>query len=280
VNQRQESRPLTIHDWHFEGVPESELVACCFYEFARESPSFNACYNEGKKVESYPGGLHYHARIGGILRTFPNPFVWAVWSGSAEPFFSRPWQDMDQAWRSEISKAYEGEERTKGLPLAFEDGDTQFMQADIISRGGQRGGIDDRNGRERIAIEIDWASFTDKEIADEFKKWVKGYRPLGIGRHSLKGQGKHNEYAAKLRRLGVMRLLNRMTLKEMEQSCPEAWKLYGPNHSQIRKETTDSHHRELYKMKMEACSDLHELYPFLPKEERPISHKSEHGVEM
>ena len=32
-----ESGPITDFDWNFDGVPDDELVACCYWEYARES---------------------------------------------------------------------------------------------------------------------------------------------------------------------------------------------------------------------------------------------------
>lgn len=34
-----ETGPLTAHDWDFSAIPQSELVACCLWEYARESES-------------------------------------------------------------------------------------------------------------------------------------------------------------------------------------------------------------------------------------------------
>ncbi len=270
MKQEHRERRLQRHDWDFSDVPDSERIACCFYEYARESPSIRAHYHEGKPLECFPGGLHYYATIDGTLQAFPNPFVWASSSYGEEPLFSRPWQNREQTWRSEIVSRFSADEIAKGLPPAFMVGNTQYLPA-----GGH--GVNPSTGFQRVVVEINWASFTDKEIAKEALKWVKANRPPGIGRSSARGRGKNNQWVAKLRRLGVMRLLNKFTLKAMPESCPEASRIYGPTDRQIKNETTESHFRELYKMREAACLDLHELFPFLPKQEAPISSESKGG---
>lgn len=266
-------RTMKSHDWDFSDVPESEWVACCFYEYARESPTIRGHYHEGKPLECFPGGLHYNATIDGTLQTFPNPFVWASSGYVKEQFFLRPWQDREPTWRAAIEKMYSTGEKAAGLAPAFTAGETHYMP-------GRACGLNSATGFQRIIVEINWASFTDQEIASEAAKWVKANRPTGIGRSSARGRGKESQWVVKLQRLGVMRLLNKSTIKKMPNSYPDAWRKYGPSNEQIRNGRTESHIRELYKMREAACLDLHQLFPFLPKEEVPISSKSKGGGEI
>lgn len=269
MKQGQQERTMELHDWDFSAVPHSELAACCYYEYARESPTIRAHYHEGKPIECFPGGLHYNATTDDTLQKLPNPFVWASCRNAEEPFFSRSWQDREPIWRAEIVKAYSAKEIAKGLPPAFMAGDTQFMSARIISRGDRRAGIDTATGRERVVVEIDWAWFTDGEIAEEALKWVKANRPPAIGQHSAQGREKDSGWRAKLDHLAVMRLLRRATLKELPTKFHQAWKMYGPKGS-----------HQLYKMRKAARSDLHQLFPFLPTEEVPFSWPTAGGREI
>ena len=60
-------------DWDFRGVEDWELVACCRYEFARQSESFVNSYDHQIPFPQILG-LNYRAKIGGKLLAFPNPF--------------------------------------------------------------------------------------------------------------------------------------------------------------------------------------------------------------
>jgi len=37
MSQLHSSEILDWHEWNFDAVPDDELIACCYWEFARES---------------------------------------------------------------------------------------------------------------------------------------------------------------------------------------------------------------------------------------------------
>jgi hypothetical protein len=275
ITQNPEVAEITRYDWDFKAlsgpdVSTEQLIACCCYEYARESKTILAHYNEGKPVESFTGGLNYNAEVDGVVRTLPNPFVW-LWSPTWGRLFSKPWHDMEEKWRASVIEQYKDGFRHY-LPKAFISADSQFMKRGIISRGDGRMGIDREKGRERIAVEIDWSSYTTKEIVESFAEWIEGKRPPGIGRDSDQGRGKDSSWYKMLENLAIMRLLKRATLREMPTEYPQAWRRYGSKPpAKGANDTVESQERELYKRRKKAENDFRRLFPFLPVDERPFS---------
>jgi len=264
---------LDRFDWDFSALYAAELpelMACCFYEYARESRSIMAHCRKGKPVSpAIAGKLHYHARIDGTLLTLPSPLVWP-WGKIISPQFistdflgikpfSAPWQKLSEQWRKIVSDHYRPSFLSQFLPPAFRRGDSTRMKRTILSRGIDRAGVDDETGNERIVVEIDWASYTDDQIVKSFSSWVKN-RPQQIGLSSLKGRTKGNSWKRKLDNLAIMRLLHHSIPSELPQKFPSAQKRYG----QLEK-------RELHKKREDAVRDFHELFPFLPPTEKPLS---------
>src|ERR1039458_4220235 len=46
-----ELMPFTDTDWNFDSVPDVEIIACCLWEFARESESFLTATNSTSRRE-------------------------------------------------------------------------------------------------------------------------------------------------------------------------------------------------------------------------------------
>jgi hypothetical protein len=261
-------KQLQRFDWDFNAVEGWELTACCYYEYGRESPTIVAHYDQGAPL-GFNLGLRASAAVKGKLVTLPNPLCWPWPGGSSVRFSETPWQNLPEPYRRSVSENYAV---LSGLYQdAFCPADSPRMMPRIISRGGKRKGIDLQTGIERVAVEIHWASFTDKEIAKAALKWVRANRPPGIGNSSRRGRGKDNSWSAKLNDLAMMRLLHQATLSELPIKFPAAWKKYGPKKEQLTNFTTESHIRELYKMREAARANLHELFPFLPPQENPCS---------
>jgi hypothetical protein len=265
-----QSEQLNRFDWDFTALYEadvSEITACCFYEYARESSSILAHYNEDKEIESLPGGLHYPVRIDGLLRTFPNPLYWP-WSRSLlGKLFVKPWQEMDTSWRTFVCGHYKG--NTAGLPA--------WLKRDNPIRGEDMPMLDSITGRQRLVVEIDWASYTNAEIVESFESWLKDARPKDIGLSSLKGRNKDTSWTRKLENLAIMRLLHCSTLSNLKTEFPDAverlnaLKAAFEAHGADGGDRRDSREREVYRKREYCLNDFHELFPFLPDTEEPIS---------
>ena len=63
---------------------------------------------------------------------------------------------------------------------------------------------------ESLLVDIAWDAFTNDEIANYFRKWVKTNRPAACPAPNRQGH-KPGDWRAQLTRLAVMRLLSRYT---------------------------------------------------------------------
>jgi hypothetical protein len=119
------------------------------------------------------------------------------------------------------------------------------------------------SGTENTVVHISWGIFTNEEIVQEFRAWVKANRPKDLPGPDGKGRNKARDWRVALERLAMMRLLHRFRRREIAARIPEAWKLYGK--------------REWYKERKRAGAMFHRLFPFLPTEETPLSWPTKGG---
>lgn len=111
---------------------------------------------------------------------------------------------------------------------------------------------------ETLMVEIVWDCFTNDEIANYFRRWVKHNRPREIPVPSGQGRKRISD-RVKLERLAIMRLLHRFTFAELRAACPDAWKRYNTPNRRWRKDVYKAH------------AHFRELFPFLPEDELPLS---------
>ena len=109
---------------------------------------------------------------------------------------------------------------------------------------------------ETLMIDIAWDCFTNDEITKHFRQWVKTARPKECPIPDDKGHNKARDWRVALERLGMMRLLHQLRLREMPAKCPKASQLYGK--------------REWYKERKRAAQTFRKLFPFLSKKECPL----------
>jgi hypothetical protein len=311
--------PLKREDWDFDSVPVSELVACCYWEYARESafvrdlrkrswqhwkPLFlkggwwNAPENKGIKADLLKvESIGYPAEV--ILRGIacpPDgvlPDATSLKPGEVYPVtgsFPKPWQKLtneERAYRSQIGSDVER------IPLVpFERGhslDAKGIVEWVEARQREIAAANERvrrenpkagdealcregklqfqiiqpslcwpSGKEETVVGIQWAAFTDDEIASYFRKWVKVNRPASIPAPNAQGRKRISD-RVKLERLAIMRLLHQFTVAELRTIRPDAWKLYNKPNRRWRKDVEKSH------------AHFHDLFPFLPKDEFPRS---------
>lgn len=257
-------------DWDFRAISDSEVMACCHYEFARESDTIIGYYDDGKKPNVLLG-LTYCGEAQGKLLAFPNPFQWPWPVSSDIKFAMTPWQSLRPEYRQSVSNQY-----TERSPrsLGFVSADSPLMVHESISRGDSRSGINDM-GRERIAVEIDWAGFDNTQIEAHFKEWIKANRPKNIGLKNMKGRGSLKDWRAKLKRIGIARLLSRCTLGQIPKDYPDAWEWLQTSGEWRTPFTTpealytNKQDREVYRASTDAVINFRELFPFLPLDEKP-----------
>ena len=128
------------------------------------------------------------------------------------------------------------------------------------------------SGREFTVVAINWGTFTNDEIVNYFRRWVKENRPPQYPVPSRKGH-KPGDWRANLTRLAVMRLLGRFTTKEIlgtRRVMPVA--ACQPIHK-AKQFASDKwgDPTKWHDARREAGKLFHKLFPFLMANEKPIS---------
>jgi hypothetical protein len=176
----------------------------------------------------------------------------------ATPFKRADWNDA-----TEIAKRATAEwDRVMGAYHRVRAVDTETSEVDLIAQGKLQPfteipvSILREHGVEATTVSIDWANFTNTEIAKCFSAWLKSNRPKTVKLHDGKGTNKDRDWRVALERLGMMRLLHDMTLSEIPAAAPDAWDIYGKC--------------EWYKERTKAREMFRRLFPCLAKSESPL----------
>lgn len=106
---------------------------------------------------------------------------------------------------------------------------------------------------------INWANFDNKEILQQFEHWLKDARPKNIGVRSKQGR-KKDEWRKHLEKLAILRLRHHYDFNEIPSLLPKRWtgnKFFDRN--EMNRACTAAH------------KTLLSLYPFLPKQTKPLS---------
>lgn len=298
-------------EWDFGGVPDEELTACCYWEYARESKFIREvrqrCCERDRK-DGLPGGmLHSDLQriqsIGhaanfflhgffcppdGVLPDRPPLRFGAVHRLTGS--FPRPWQTLTKperkyrafvpprgnvgcmgivpferglsleakeivetvAARRRLRDAHNAQVRRENPELSEE----ALAQMDKLQFPDIRPSVIYESGTECTVVRISWGVFTNEEIVQMFRKWVKANRPVDVPGPDDKGRNKARDWRVALERLGMMRLLHHFRLRELPTGCPQAWKLYR--------------RREWYKERKRAGERFRSLFPFLASSDRPL----------
>ena len=317
---------ISKFDLNFDNVPDDELVACCYWEYERESAFIRElrqqCWEhwqplylkgqwwnepEDKKIHAdlqRVQSICYPAEV--FLRGIccpPNgvlPDALPLKPGEvhrATGSFPKPWQLLTKEERE-----YRAYVPPRGIVdfvqrVPFERGlfldakdivQTVMAQRRLCEKAKERArrknlklteealwrlGIQQfpdikpsviyAHGMEHTVVQINWGVFTNEEIIQAFRKWVKANRPKSLCRRDDKGRNKARDWRVALERLGMMRLLHQISRGEMQTKSPKAWKLYEK--------------REWYKERKRAGEMFHRLFPFLSKSERPLNWPTKGG---
>ncbi|MCB1211247.1 MAG: hypothetical protein KDK97_18120 [Verrucomicrobiales bacterium] len=110
-----------------------------------------------------------------------------------------------------------------------------------------------KSGTEVLAVEIDWAEYSNEELAAQFLTWLSENRPSEFP--SPKSKGKRiSAIFSSLEWLGITRLLHRAPKVQIEKAMPEVRIRFGAS-------------RDWYRDRRKANGCLRELFPFLPEGE-------------
>jgi hypothetical protein len=304
-------KTLSELDWNFDNVPDDELVACCYWEYARESEFLrelrkrcqkcqqSAGVDEAllhadlQKVQSigYPANFFLHGffcppdgvlpdalplKPGEVYRltgSFPKPWQLLTKEEREYRAFIPPHgivdfvqivpfqrgifldaKDIVQTVTSQRRQRDQANEQTRRVNPGLTD--------EVLTRQGKlrfpdiRPSLIYERGTEHTVVQISWGLFTNEEIIQAFRQWVKANRPEDIRKPDGKGRNKTRDWRVALERLAIMRLLHEFRLRGLSTTCPKAWSLYGK--------------RECYKERKRAGEMFHRLFPFLSQSECPL----------
>ncbi len=311
MTQKKSDLAISKFDWNFDNVPVDELVACCYWEYARESGFIRdvrlRCsdprsmeYDNGQAWWKFVGkdmerieSIGYAAEV--FLQGF---FVEEV--ESAKTFrpdaplitgsFPAPWQllsDVERKYRSHIrsdseviglvpfnhggdiitaesllesakeySKQYrkEADEARRANPGW---GESTLRRWGKYPKHEPKASVIWEDGTESKIVQIAWEHFTNEQIIESFRDWVKKNRPKQLKKPGKQGH-KYISNRVALERLGIMRLLHRFRFADLPKQNPAAWKRYNSPNRRWRKDA------------QKARANVKSLFPFL-KNEPPLS---------
>ena len=324
------TEPLQWEDWDFSDVPNEELIACCYWEYARESTfiretlqHYREYFHRGfikdpKKSDAIFDRMDRIQSIGDISDViirgcaFPADMVWQSADQNAKDYrhpdadpitgsFPAPWQRLPQPERTSRSRMTN--HGTGSVPVPFErahwseardiaqhcrtkvdainaayhrvqEENPGKSEVQLIEEGKLQPGPDPtaslfwESGREVTVVRISWEDYTNDQLVQYFRRWVKASRPERLPVPSRQGH-KPGDWRARLTRLAAMRLL--ANLKPSEISAAR-----GKLASEVCESKQFSRCKWLDTIKWhdarrEAGQIFCTLFPFLPPSEKPRS---------
>ncbi len=276
------ARNVSEFDWNFAAVPDLELVACCYWEYARESAflvdlkrDWDAWAGSGRCPEVLAQGINR------IQQAAPHTFVY-LQTILAESSFPEPWQKLPAKSRHRLVKL------DFGIPAAFSAGGDlieaeRALEAARVQIKAYRAAADAlhakwpgygevtlrqrglwprtqplertfwEDGYESFIARIAWENHTNEQIIDAFRDWLKQNRPEQFPAPSGKGH-KHISQRVALERLAILRLLHHFRPAELREQLPAAWKKYNSANRRWRQDAQT------------AVAEFHRLFPILAAE--------------
>ena len=331
-----ESDILSSDNWNFEKVPDNELVACCYWEYARESAFIRDVRQ--RCIQNWRSGGHWEQRlhadlqkvqnIGYSSEVFMRGFFFepdvkyqnmdkglSNYRHPSAPMltgsFPEPWQSLSRDERCERSRIRNDRAVIPLVPIKrggwhdaadiarWAEGRWQMLHAefqkvrrenpetsevDLVAQGKLKPFPDIQpslywaGGSEITVLTINWPDFTNDELVQYFRHWVKVNRPKQVKKPDARGH-KPGDWRANLTRLAVMRLLSQFSALQIvrQDSFPAVWKT---KQFSGRKWGDFTKWRDA---RREAGKLFRTLFPFLPVNDKPLSWERQspgncHGV--
>ena len=302
TDKQRKANKAKLHEqrWHFSGIDDSELVAATYYEYACESKTIVEGLREkpdastptimrgspvgvGLPVGGTPLSVRFTVAFREKIRQQAYP-LWVTLTPKPLPGSSadkppsvhpcvkpwEPWQEIAEETRraiceelalcvsKEIGPVFLPFNRCSDLrDLGLVDASDNYRWAEI----------DPELRIERLRVQIDW-NFTNDQIREAFKLWLKENRPLSFPEPSDKGH-KPVDWRARLERLGLLRLRSRYTFNKAEPFLKQLYPQKQSTQSQPPRKYSDK--GECNREAKKAIDDFHALFPFLDPAEKPLS---------
>jgi len=225
---------LCDQDWNFRPLAQAEkqeLQVAVFWEYSRESAlvrslclkwvDFSRAGRAGEKDGEVAEVRYELQRIMARMGTGGFDLFLA-----AEPLANDvSWLALDKGLRADLIERSSGSPHD---PLPVSDGLVVYFRPwEPVTRGlvshlrhefaseeierDYKGEID-KKGRETLPFRIDWRLFTNDELVEGFKSWVRQNRPSSESEPEpwkpTKGRGKGTTFYKQLTDLGIMRLFH------------------------------------------------------------------------
>ncbi|MCG3149758.1 MAG: hypothetical protein PCFJNLEI_03223 [Verrucomicrobiae bacterium] len=295
------TNPLPRIEWDFAAVPDSEITACCYWEYARESASLRGLRTEilaewrergarrGLTIGQYERTAKMFrrsdSRTSSILHLILDTPPRKSKSGNENSndnigsSFPEHWQNLSKAEQAGWAAAFSGKWDDGAISRRDEIYPSDLCREYAVFPGPMKRGTHRKKGtipnsflypegREGMLLEIAWGEYTNKQLVGAFRNWLKENRPKDIRGPDGRGRGLRVA-RADLVRLGVMRLLARYTalqiLDPRRNACPEIWQSKQFSGAKWQDAT------KWYDARREARRVFQRLFPALPKAESPLS---------
>ncbi len=293
-NQRKErgalnpaSAVLDEANWNFDPVADDELIACCYWEYARESEFIldvkRRCLDPqcqqlpNAELTSFVGAdIERIQTLGQPADVFLRGFFFD-WDAPKKPkhpqappitgSFPIPWQMLSPKERRQRSRISTDRE---SIPLRPFDRAYPFFAGWIAEHVESRRKVTGKPVHPSLCtpsgevgvFTINWAAFTNEELCDGFQRWLTPNRPTQQPAPDGRGR-KTRDWRVALERLAMMRLLHHFRLRDLPVKASAAGRLYQK--------------REWYKERKRAGEMFHQLFAFLPVTDQPVSWRTKGG---
>lgn len=289
MSERKSPGTFAREEWDFRSVTDDELLACNYWEYARESARIRAFY-QPKASDVFPappmqpeirtpdGRVFIKAHrspIDGTRLQFSEQ-IWeyalpiritvqkAGEAGVSPEILSHPWQSLPSSARravvGELAPYFAAHPALTFLPF---NRCSDLRDSGLADKDYRCAELDRELGIERFRAEIDWAQFTDVQIIRAFRIWINENRPKGFGRANEKGTRKGAGLSSNLSWLAIMRLMNFHPYTRIGTVLPDAERFYRS--------------ADWPRSRKKAERFFHELFHFLPREDRPIHFRTAGG---
>lgn len=236
--RRKAKRKLSVNEWCFSEtkLSEDELLICCRYEYARESPTIRRVLEENHRADD---------ELREQIEWDHLDLYLAFHSGKKS--FSQPWLAKKKSERRKILESIPSKQAIE----IFSHGQFDPSEGEYIGE----------EGFELLHLKINWRYFTDEEIVQMFSRWVKSkeVRPPLFPSPQKRGKSQNDMLRNQLDALGILRLLHAMPFKDFPDQRPHGDKWRIPFTARKTARMTKDH--------------LRETFPFLPEDEIPLSSK-------
>ena len=219
-------KKLKRSEWDFSKVEDSELAACQFFEYARESDRIRKLAADPnrerrfKRVHEAVGwnSLYdvYDAKVHLAQKISRLPDI--------EGWPDTPWQSLLKRDREDVAEWLPKLRTHQAVRLITR---WELEQLIVLQRSEDRehGTQADKNDEVRAqpfaaALHLNWNEYTDEELKDAVGQWIKENRPKKISNppkpRSLVRKGNYFDRVRQtMQWLGVMRLRHQYTMRSM-----------------------------------------------------------------